>query len=174
MLPTNSTTPRLVNPNVTSWIHSYHFGSKIKHAYETCQANKSRLLKTCQQDLNTTGVTEKQTCQTCKQSRFYTHIAAVTQKHLFYTKTFCTHNILHRDALTHKPFYTQTLLHTEAFTHRHFYIDTFTHKPFYTDSLLHTEAFTHKHFYTQTLLHTNAFTHRSFYTQKPLHTDTFT
>ena len=34
VLPTNSTTPKSVNPNVTSLIHwSYHFGGKIKHAY---------------------------------------------------------------------------------------------------------------------------------------------
>ena len=33
VLPTNSTTPKSVNPSVTSLIHSYHFGGKIKHAY---------------------------------------------------------------------------------------------------------------------------------------------
>ena len=33
VLPTNSTDPKSVNPNVTSLIHSYHFGGKIKHAY---------------------------------------------------------------------------------------------------------------------------------------------
>ena len=33
VLPTNSTTPKSVNPNVTSLIQSYHFGGKIKHAH---------------------------------------------------------------------------------------------------------------------------------------------
>ena len=69
VLPTNSTTPKSVNPNVTSWINSYHFGGKIKHAYETCQADKSGLLKTCQHDVNMTGVTGKQTCQTITKAR---------------------------------------------------------------------------------------------------------
>ena len=67
--PTNSTTPRLPNHNVTSWIHLYHFGGKIKHADETCQANKSTLLKTGKQDLNMTGVTGKQTCQAINKAR---------------------------------------------------------------------------------------------------------
>ena len=33
VLPTNSTTPKSVNPNVSSLIRSYNFGGKIKHAY---------------------------------------------------------------------------------------------------------------------------------------------
>ena len=95
----------------------------------------------------------------------FTHIAAVTQKHLLHRNPSThTHTILHRDALTHKPFYTQTLLHTKAFTHRHFYTDALLH----TENLLHTDAFTPRGFYTQKIAHTEAFT------QKLLHTDTFT
>ena len=100
----------------------------------------------------------------CKQGCFDTHThcrchteTPVTQK------PFCTHTILHRDALTHKPFYTQTPLHTETFTRRRFY----------TQTLLHTNIFT-QHSYTQTRLHRQTFTHRSFYTQTLLHTDTLT
>ena len=33
VLPTNSTIQKSVNPTVTSLIHSYLFGGKIKHAY---------------------------------------------------------------------------------------------------------------------------------------------
>ena len=105
----------------------------------------------------------KKTKHVSKASFTHTHCRCHTETP-FTQKPFCTHTILHRDALTHKPVYTQTLLHTKAFTHRHFY----------TDSLLHTNTFTHKHLYTETLLHTNPFTHKDFYTQKLLHTDTFT
>ena len=118
-----------------------------------------------------TGMTGKQTCQTINGARKQNMVGPLLHTHCrchtetpFTQKPFCTHTILHRDALTHKPFYTQTLLHTEAFTH----------KPFYTDALLHTNTFTHKHLDTETLLHTNPFTHKHFYTQKLLHSDTFT
>ena len=63
VLPTNSTIQKSVNPNVSSLIYSHLLRGKIKHAYQTCQANKSGLRQTCQQGLNMTGMTGKQTCQ---------------------------------------------------------------------------------------------------------------
>ena len=112
---------------------------------------------------------------------------------------FCTQNLVHTDAFTHRRFYTNRqlygaqnfyiihressfyaakLVHTGqrgAFLHRNFYIGLF---------LIHSaEAFTHRNLYTQKLytlklLHTETFTHRSFYTSlytmELLHTDRFT
>ena len=137
--------------------------------------------------------------KTCKQGCFYTHIAAVTQKHLldrnpsahtpFYTQTlshtnpftkhFYTQKLLHTNTFIQTHFYTQTLLHTNIFTQKHSYTQTF-----YTETLLHTKtfthrhfytnAFTHKHFYTQTSLHRHTLTHKPVYTETLLHTETFT
>ena len=103
----------------------------------------------------------------------FTHIAAVTQKHLlhrnpsththhFTQRRFNTQTLLHTDTFTHKSFYKQTLLHRCTSTHR----KPFTHRCFYTQRLLHTEDCTHRSFYTE------AFTHRHLYTQKHLHTHT--
>ena len=54
VLPTNSTIQKPVNPKVTSLIYSHLFRGKIKHAYQTCQANKSGLLtnSTTQKSVN--------------------------------------------------------------------------------------------------------------------------
>ena len=97
VLPTNSTTPKWVNPTVTSLIHSYLFGAlgvklnvPTKHAKQTSQdflklAGKTWIrqrwpdnkhakqsmgqeIKTCKQGLNMTGVTRKEACQTIDRS----------------------------------------------------------------------------------------------------------
>ena len=157
-----------------------------------------------------TGTTGKQTCQTINEARktklvskaAFTHTLPLSQRNTFFAqKPFCTHTILHRDALTHKPFYTktfthksfytQTLLHRFTFTHKHFYTNIFTQKHSYTQTRLHTKTFTHRSLYTHTLLHSCHFYRNTFYTetssaltpslhrdalntQTLLHTDTFT
>ena len=193
------TTHKLHNPKINesqcNLINPYLFQGKIKHVYFTKHAKQTSqdCLKLASKAWTWQGRPEnkhakqstRQENKTCKQSRFYTHIAAVTKKHLFCTETllhshhftqrrFNTQTLLHTKTFTHKSFYTQTLLHRFTFTHKHFYTNIFTQKHSYTQTRLHTKTFTHRSFYTQKLLHTNPFTQIHFYTQTLLHTNIFT
>ena len=190
MLPTNSTIQKSVNPNVTSLIHSYFFQGTSKHAYWTCQANKSGLRQTDDRKTNMPKKTKHvskaaftHTLPLSHRNTFYTETLLHTHHFIqrrFKTQTFYTQKLLHTETSTQMYFYTQILLHTNIFTQKHSYTQTllhrytFTHKSVDAQTLLHSCTCTHEHFYTQTSLHRNTPTHKHVYTQTLLHTEAFT